>query len=126
MYQPFLPWKSHVCRCFGIPDTRLSAESVYNTSKATSGELVDYLLGGFALNYIGYRACMTIIKQGSTLSGGYGGVLGGRLGVNAGDTIGGAWGSALYCCLGSCTVARVCLVGGVGVRWCASCSKDVG
>ena len=35
----------------------LSAESVYNTSKATSGELVDSLLGGSALNYVRHRAC---------------------------------------------------------------------
>ena len=33
-----------------IPDPRLSAESAYNTSKASSGELVDSLLGGSALN----------------------------------------------------------------------------
>ena len=33
-----------------IPDPRLSEESVYTTSKADSGELVDSLLGGTALN----------------------------------------------------------------------------
>ena len=40
----------------GIPDPRFSEESAYNTSKADSGELVDSLLGGTALNYVGLRA----------------------------------------------------------------------
>ena len=39
-----------------IPDPRLSAESAYNTSKATSGELVHSLLGGSALNHVGHGA----------------------------------------------------------------------
>ena len=34
----------------GITYPPLSAESAYNTSKAASGELVDSLLGGSALN----------------------------------------------------------------------------
>ena len=34
----------------GIPDPRLLVYSVYNTSSAASGELVDSLLGGSALN----------------------------------------------------------------------------
>ena len=34
----------------------MSAESAYNTSKAASRELVDSLLGGSALNYVGHRA----------------------------------------------------------------------
>ena len=34
----------------------MSSESAYNTSKATSGELVESLLGGSALNYVGHRA----------------------------------------------------------------------
>ena len=38
----------------GIPEPWLSAESAYNTSKADSGELVDSLLGGSALNYVGH------------------------------------------------------------------------
>ena len=42
----------------GIPDPRLSAESDYNTSKADSGELVESLLGGSALNYVGHRSCV--------------------------------------------------------------------
>ena len=42
----------------GIPESRLSVESAYSTSKAASVELVDSLLGGFALNYIGHRACV--------------------------------------------------------------------
>ena len=36
----------------------MSAESVYNTSKETSGELVESLLGGTAFNYVGHRACV--------------------------------------------------------------------
>ena len=31
---------------------------IYNNPKAPSGELVDYLLGGTTLNYIGHRACV--------------------------------------------------------------------
>ena len=34
----------------GILDPNLSAERAYNTSKSASGELVDSLLGGTALN----------------------------------------------------------------------------
>ena len=41
-----------------IPDLRLSAVSAYNTSKAASGELVDSLLGGYDLNYVGHMACV--------------------------------------------------------------------
>ena len=40
-----------------IPDPRLSAESAYNTSKVASSEIVDSLLGGTALNYVGHRPC---------------------------------------------------------------------
>ena len=40
----------------GIPDPRLSAESDYNTFKADRGELVESLLGGSVLNYVGHRA----------------------------------------------------------------------
>ena len=35
----------------------MSAESAYNISKPDSGELVDSLLGGSPLNYVGHRAC---------------------------------------------------------------------
>ena len=42
----------------GIPDPRFSVESAYNTSKAASGELVDSLLKGAALNYLIHRACI--------------------------------------------------------------------
>ena len=42
----------------GIPDPWLSADIAYNTSKAASGELVDSLLGGSALNYVGHRSCV--------------------------------------------------------------------
>ena len=48
-----------------IPDPWLSPESAYNTSKTASGELVDYLLGGTALKYVGHRACIC----NSSLSG---------------------------------------------------------
>ena len=41
-----------------ITDPRLSEESAYNTSKVESGELVDSLLGGSALNYGGHRECV--------------------------------------------------------------------
>ena len=36
----------------------MSAESAYNTFKAASGELVDYLLGGSTFNYVGHKACV--------------------------------------------------------------------
>ena len=42
----------------GIPNPRLSAEYADNTSKAASRELVDSLLGGSVLNYVGHRACV--------------------------------------------------------------------
>ena len=42
----------------GILDPQLSAESANNGSKAASGELVDSLLGGPALKYVGNRACV--------------------------------------------------------------------
>ena len=42
----------------GIPNPWLSEKSAYNTSKEASGELVDSLLGGSALNYVGHRACV--------------------------------------------------------------------
>ena len=43
----------------------MSAESVYNTSKADSGELVDSLLGGSALNYVGHRAFVCRTSAGA-------------------------------------------------------------
>ena len=52
----------------GIPDPRLSAESAYNTSKAASRELVDSLLGGSVLNYVGHRACVRKASQPARLS----------------------------------------------------------
>ena len=42
----------------GIPDPRLLVEIAYNISKSVSGELIDSLSGGSALNYIGHRACV--------------------------------------------------------------------
>ena len=47
----------------GIPDPQSSAESVYNTSKAASRELVESLLGGSVLNYVGHRACICKASQ---------------------------------------------------------------
>ena len=49
----------------GIPDPQLLAESVYNTSKAASGELVDYLLVGTSLNYVGHRICVHRASAGT-------------------------------------------------------------
>ena len=60
---------------------------------------------------MGWVAC-----GGSTLSGGYGGGLSGRLGGTAGGTLRGVWGLVMCCRLGGCTVARVCFMGGVGLR----------
>ena len=42
----------------GKPKPWLSAKSEYKTSKAASEELVDSILGGTALNYVGHRACV--------------------------------------------------------------------
>ena len=47
----------------GILDPRLSVESAYNTSKAAIRELVDALLGGSVLNYVGHRACICKARQ---------------------------------------------------------------
>ena len=47
----------------GIPDPRLSVKSAYNTSKAASRELVESLLGGSILNYVGHRACICKASQ---------------------------------------------------------------
>ena len=52
----------------GIPDPRLSAECAYNTSKAASRELVDSLIGGSVLNYVGHRACICKDSQTARLS----------------------------------------------------------
>ena len=52
----------------GIPDPRLSAESAYNTSKADSRELVDSLLGGSVLNYVGHKAYIRKSSQLAILS----------------------------------------------------------
>ena len=52
----------------GIRDPRLSVESAYNTSKAAIRELVDSLLGGSVLNYVGHRACVRKASQTARLS----------------------------------------------------------
>ena len=49
----------------GITDPRMLEESAYNTSKAASGKLVDYLSGGSALNCVGHRACVHGASVGS-------------------------------------------------------------
>ena len=46
-----------------IPDSWRSAEIAYNNSKAARGELVDSLLGGSVLNYVGHRACVRKASQ---------------------------------------------------------------
>ena len=46
-----------------IPDPRISAESAYNTSKAASRELLDSLLGGSVLNYVGHSSCVRRASQ---------------------------------------------------------------
>ena len=52
----------------GIPDPWLSVEIAYNTSKADSRELVDSLLGGSVLNYVGHRACVRKASQTSRIT----------------------------------------------------------
>ena len=52
----------------GIPDPQLSAECSYNTSKAASREIVDSLLGGSVLNYVGHGACVRKASQLARLS----------------------------------------------------------
>ena len=52
----------------GIPDPWLPAECAYNTSKAASRELVDFILGGSILYYIGHRACVRKASQTARLS----------------------------------------------------------
>ena len=52
----------------GIPDPRMSEECAYNTSKAASRELLDSLLGGSVLNYVGHRACVRKARQSERLS----------------------------------------------------------
>ena len=47
----------------GIQEPWLSVESVYNTSKEAIRELVDSLLGGSVLNYVGHRACVRKASQ---------------------------------------------------------------
>ena len=46
----------------------MSEESFYNTSEAASRELVDYLLGGTVLNYVGHRACIRKASQTAQLN----------------------------------------------------------
>ena len=54
----------------GTPDRQQSENSAYNTSKAASRELelVDSLLGGSVLNYVGHRACIHKASQSARLS----------------------------------------------------------
>ena len=49
----------------GIPDPWFSVESVYNTSKADSDEMVESLLGGSAINYVDHKACIHRISAGA-------------------------------------------------------------
>ena len=52
----------------GIPDPLMPAESAYNTSTAASRQLLDSLLGGSVLNYVGHRACVRKAIQTVRLS----------------------------------------------------------
>ena len=45
----------------------MSVESLYNTSKADSRELVDSLLGVTALNYVGHRVCVHGASSGERI-----------------------------------------------------------
>ena len=47
----------------GIPEPRSSAESAYKTSKAANRELVDSILGGSGLKYVGHRECVRKANQ---------------------------------------------------------------
>ena len=49
----------------GIPDTWSSAESAYNTSKASSKEMLVSLLGITALNYLGHSTCVRRASAGA-------------------------------------------------------------
>ena len=51
------------CGGLGTPQPRLSAERMYNTSKASSEVLVGSLLGGTNLNYIAHKTC---VRRAST------------------------------------------------------------
>ena len=44
----------HNVNCFGLGPWS-SAEIAYNTSNSNSGELVEYILGGTSLNYVGHK-----------------------------------------------------------------------
>ena len=55
-------------RGLGIPEPRLSAEMAYNTFKAAIRKLVDSLLGGPVLNYVGHRECIRKASQTAQLS----------------------------------------------------------
>ena len=46
-------------------DPRFSAKRAYNTSKAAGGKLVNCLLGGSALKYVGHRACVRRASTGA-------------------------------------------------------------
>ena len=51
----------------GISDPQFSEESAYNTSKDYRGGLVDYLLGGTALNYIDHREYVRRASAGARI-----------------------------------------------------------
>ena len=48
-----------------ITGPRFSAESAYNTYKASIGELVGSILGGTDLNYVGHMACVRGTSAGA-------------------------------------------------------------
>ena len=53
--------------CAGLK-AGIEAENACNTSKAASRELVDSLLGGSVLHYVGHRACVRKASQTARLS----------------------------------------------------------
>ena len=52
----------------GIPDPRLSEKCAYNTYNMASRELVDSLLEGSVLNYVGHRACIRKASESARFS----------------------------------------------------------
>ena len=51
------------CGGLGIPDPRLSAERVYNISKAASEVLIGSLIGGTNLNYVAHKVCVCRVRS---------------------------------------------------------------
>ena len=54
------------CGGLGIPDSQLSEERTYNTSKSASEFLMGLLLGGTDLNYVAHKGCELVLTGGSS------------------------------------------------------------